>query len=29
MIHPGEAFPIRVSRVWLTGTSATGIRGLA
>ena len=29
MIHPGQAFPIRVSRVWLTGTSATGIRGLA
>lgn len=27
-IHPGQAFPIRVSRVWLTGTSATGIRGL-
>ena len=27
-IHPGHAFPIRASRVWLTGTTATGIRGL-
>lgn len=27
-IHPGQAFPIRAARVWLTGTSATGIRGL-
>ncbi len=27
-VHPGECFPIRVRRVWLTGTSATGIRGL-
>ena len=27
-IHPGQAFPIRARRVWLTGTSATGIRGL-
>lgn len=27
-IHPGHAFPIRVTRVWLTGTTATGIRGL-
>lgn len=28
-VHPGQAFPIRVRRVWLTGTTATGIRGLA
>ena len=28
-IHPGHVFPIRARRVWLTGTSATGIRGLA
>ena len=28
-IHPGQAFPVRARRVWLTGTSATGIRGLA
>jgi len=28
-IHPGHAFPVRASRVWLTGTSATGIKGLA
>ena len=28
LIHPGIAFPIRARRVWLTGTSATGIRGL-
>ncbi len=27
-INPGQAFPVRVSRVWLTGTTATGIRGL-
>lgn len=27
-IHPGHAFPIRAARVWLTGTTATGIRGL-
>lgn len=27
-IHPGQPFPIRVSRVWQSGTSATGIRGL-
>lgn len=27
-IHPGQSFPIRAARVWLTGTSATGIRGL-
>ncbi|MGZ2260293.1 spike base protein, RCAP_Rcc01079 family [Roseobacter sp. A03A-229] len=27
-IAPGEAFPLRVSRVWETGTTATGIRGL-
>lgn len=29
MIHPGHAFPLRARRVWLTGTTATGIRGLA
>ncbi len=28
-IEPGHAFPIRVTRVWLTGTTATGIKGLA
>ncbi len=28
-IHPGHAFPIRARRVWLTGTTATGIRGMA
>lgn len=28
-IQPGYAFPLRVTRVWLTGTTATGIRGLA
>lgn len=28
-IQPGHAFPIRVARVWQTGTTATGIRGLA
>ena len=28
MIHPGHAFPVRAARVWLTGTTATGIRGL-
>lgn len=27
-IHPGQAFPIRVTRVWQTGTTATGITGL-
>ena len=27
-VHPGHAFPIRVRRVWQTGTTATGIRGL-
>ena len=27
-IHPGHAFPLRARRVWQTGTSATGIRGL-
>ena len=27
-IHPGHAFPVRVRRVWQTGTSATGICGL-
>ena len=29
LIHPGQVFPVRARRVWLTGTSATGIRGLA
>ena len=28
-IQPGHLFPLRVRRVWLTGTTATGIRGLA
>ena len=28
-IHPGQAFPVQAIRVWLTGTTATGIRGLA
>ena len=28
-IQPGQAFPVRATRVWLTGTTATGIRGLA
>lgn len=27
-IHPGRAFPIRARRVWATGTTATGLRGL-
>lgn len=27
-IHPGHAFPIRARRVWATGTTATGLRGL-
>lgn len=27
-IYPGHSFPVRVRRVWLTGTTATGIRGL-
>ena len=27
-IHPGAPFPIRVRRVWATGTTATGLRGL-
>jgi hypothetical protein len=27
-IHPGHAFPVRATKVWLTGTTATGIRGL-
>ena len=26
---PGHPFPLRARRVWLTGTTATGIRGLA
>lgn len=28
-IAPGTAFPIRATRVWLSGTTATGIKGLA
>lgn len=28
-IHPGHAFPVRVARVWATGTTATGITGLS
>jgi len=27
-VAAGVAFPLRVSRVWATGTTATGIRGL-
>ena len=27
-VHPGTSFPIRARRVWHTGTSATGVRGL-
>lgn len=27
-IHPGHSFPIRARRVWQSGTSATGIRGM-
>lgn len=27
-IHPGHPFPVQVRRVWATGTTATGIRGL-
>lgn len=27
-IHPGQAFPIRVTRIWQSGTTATGIVGL-
>ncbi len=27
-VHPGQPFPIRVARVWQTGTTATGITGL-
>lgn len=27
-IQPGLAFPIQVKRVWQTGTTATGIKGL-
>lgn len=27
-VHPGQSFPIQVRRVWQTGTTATGLRGL-
>lgn len=27
-VHPGVAFPIRARRIWQTGTTATGLRGL-
>ncbi len=27
-VHPGQSFPIRARRMWQTGTSATGVRGL-
>jgi len=27
-VHPGLPFPVRATRVWSTGTTATGIRGL-
>jgi hypothetical protein len=29
MIAAGEVIPLRVRRVWATGTTATGLRGLA
>lgn len=28
VLHPGQPFPIRARRVWQTGTTATGLRGL-
>lgn len=28
-IHPGHAMAVRVTRVWATGTTATGIRALS
>lgn len=28
-VHPGTALPVRVRRVWATGTTATGIRALS
>ena len=28
-VNPGQAFPVRARRVWQTGTTATGLRGLA
>ena len=28
-VHPGHAFPVQARRVWLTGTTATGLRALA
>lgn len=28
-VHAGQAVPVRVMRVWQTGTTATGICGLA
>lgn len=28
-VAPGQAFPVRVRRVWQSGTTATGILGLA
>ncbi len=28
-VHPGHALPVRALRVWQTGTTATGIHGLA
>lgn len=28
-VAPGQSFPIRVRRVWQSGTTATGILGLA
>ncbi|MBU2994043.1 hypothetical protein Q4555_15600 [Octadecabacter sp. 1_MG-2023] len=27
-IHPGQPFALRAKRVWQTGTTATGIRGM-
>ena len=28
-VHPGHSFPVQARRIWLTGTTATGLRGLA
>lgn len=28
-VQPGQMIPLRVRRVWVTGTTATGIKGLS
>ncbi|WP_436397438.1 spike base protein, RCAP_Rcc01079 family [Roseobacter sp. S98] len=28
VVTPGQVFPLRVTRIWASGTTATGIRGL-